>query len=109
MKSKRNLRQRIREPYILGLILLLMILTISLSCSSTTLAKRLEVRAFNQRTYRFCDPRETPDPIGKLCYRYCTWTFVGKCRKTMLIVEDLSDPEVFNRFRNAGFMISQPT
>jgi hypothetical protein len=89
-----------------GLILLLMISVISWSCSSTTFAKKLEPRTFRKRTYRFCDPREIEDPIGKLCYRYCSRSLLWKkCKETKLIIEDLSDKDTFDKFRNAGFNV----
>ena len=91
---------------ILGLIQLSMICVIGWSCSSTIFAKKLAPRDFKKRTYRFCDPRELEDNVGKLCYRYCSRSLLWKkCKETKLIVEDLSDKETFDRFRNAGFNI----
>lgn len=75
-----------------------------ISCSSSTLAKKLKTRAFNKRTYRFCSPVEVKEPWGKLCYRVCSRSIISRCMKTKLIIEDLKDPEVHKKFLFGSFI-----
>ena len=83
-----------------GLITSLMII----SCSSSTLAKKLKTRAFDKRTYRFCSPVEVKEPWGKLCYRVCSRSIISRCIKTKLIVEDLKNPEIHKKFLYGSFV-----
>ena len=106
MKYIGTLSLNLIDRHILGLTQLLMICVISWSCSSTIFAKKLEPRTFRKRTYRFCDPREVKDFVGKLCYRYCSRSLLWKkCRETKLIVENLADKDTFDKFRSAGFNV----
>ena len=89
------------------LIAYLMIIVMSISCSSSTLGKKLKERGFLKRTYRFCSPVEVDDPWAKLCYRVCKRTILGNCVKTRLIIEDLTDPEVHKRFLFGAFSITK--
>jgi hypothetical protein len=86
------------------LILGLMIFSMTIGCSSNTLAKKLRTRAFDKRTYRFCSPIEVKNPWGKLCYRVCSRSIISRCIKTKLIVEDLRDPEVHKKFLFGSFI-----
>lgn len=89
-----------------GLIHLLMIIVMSISCSSSTSAKKLKRRGFLKRTYRFCSPVEVEDAWGKLCYRMCRRTILGNCIKTELIIEDLADEKTHRKFLFGGFKIA---
>ena len=75
------------------------------SCSN--LAKKLKPPNIRVRTYRFCSFKEMKDPFGKICYRFCSekTLILKKCKKTELIVEDLSKPQTYQKFFNAGFLI----
>ena len=89
-----------------GLIHLLMIIVMSISCSSNISAKKLKRRDFLKRTYRFCSPVEVESAWGKLCYRMCRRTILGNCVKTELIVEDLTDEKIHRKFLFGGFKIA---
>jgi hypothetical protein len=91
----------------IGLIHLSMIIAISISCSSNISAKKLKRRDFLKRTYRFCSPVEVEDAWGKLCYRMCRQTILGRCVKTELIVEDLTDEKTHRKFLFGGFSIKK--
>ena len=89
-----------------GLIHFLIIIAMSISCSSNTLAKKLKRRDFLKRTYRFCSPVEVESAWGKLCYRMCRRTILGNCVKTELIIEDLTDEKIHRKFLFGGFKIA---
>jgi len=89
------------------LILKLMICSMITGCSSNTLAKKLKVRDFPLRTYRFCSPVEVTEPFGKLCYRVCLKSLLSRCLKTSLIIEDLSNPEIHKKFLFSNFVIKR--
>jgi len=43
--------------------------------------------------------------VAKLCYRYCSKQILwDKCAGKELIIEDLNDKEVWQKFLNAGFV-----
>ena len=91
---------------ILKQIPLLMILTLSYACSSISLAKKLEPRVFRKRTYRLCTKFEVSDNVSKLCYRYCSKQILwNKCADKELIIEDLNDDGVWQKFLDAGFVL----
>ena len=87
------------------LILFLMTILINISCSSNISAKKLKIRDFKFRTYRFCSEREKPDYAGKLCYRVSTRTILKRCIEKKLIVEDLSDPKTHRKFQFGNFRV----
>ena len=62
---------------------------------------------FKVRTYRFCSKKELLNPQGKICYRFCSQKtlILKKCKKTQLIVEDLSKPTTYQKFFQTGFLI----
>ena len=87
------------------LIPLLMILTLSYACSSTSLAKKLDPKVFRKRTYRPCTSIEVSENVAKLCYRYCSKQILwNKCADKELIIEDLNDNGVWQKFLDAGFV-----
>ena len=87
---------------------LLMISMINLSCSSIASGKKLKPRSFIWRTYRFCTDKEVADHVGKLCHRYCSKSVLWhNCKETKLLIEDLTDPKVWNSFINADFIIKK--
>jgi hypothetical protein len=45
------------------------------------------------------------DNVGKLCYRYCAKKILwNKCAAKELIIEDLKDDGVWQKFIDAGFI-----
>ena len=87
------------------LILYSTIILINTNCSSNISAKKLKIRDFKFRTYRFCSEVERPDYVGKLCYRVCTRTILKRCIEKKLIVEDLSDPRTHQKFQFGNFRV----
>lgn len=83
---------------------------IGVSCTVTPFEL---IRKFNARSYRPCQDFQTKQPTGKLCYRYCKKYKVfrkgdsKKCKIWMSDVVDFSNPEVFKRFRDSGFIMLQ--
>lgn len=73
------------------------------SCSSKTLSPA----KFQSRSYHFCTKQEVDNYQGSLCHRYCTSRRLisKKCRKTKLIIEDLKDINIHNKFGDAEFLI----
>ena len=98
----------LKNPTISKLILILMISVLNSACSSISLAKKLDPRVFRKRTYRPCTSLEVPKNAGKMCYRYCSKQILWKkCAETELIIEDLTDPKVWEKFLNAGFVFKK--
>ncbi len=67
-------------------------------------------RSFEHRTYRPCKEKESKK-AGVFCYRKCVKYRIFKKRKSPNCKywkydrQDLSNPEVFKRFRDAGFTL----
>jgi hypothetical protein len=80
-------------------------LTLTVSCNGLT--KNLKPPNIMNRSYRFCSNKEVKSPYGKICYRYCKRKTIvlKKCKETELIIEDLSNSTVYNKFIDAGFII----
>ena len=95
----------LKSPTTLKRIALLTMLVLSCACSSISLAKKLHPRTFRTRTYRPCTNLEVSDNVGKLCYRYCAKKILwNKCAAKELIIEDLKDDGVWQKFIDAGFI-----
>jgi len=95
----------LKNQTISKLIAILMILILNSACSSTSLARKLNPKTFRKRTYRPCTKLEMSNNVAKLCYRYCSKQILwNKCAGKELIIEDLNDKDVWQKFLNAGFV-----
>jgi hypothetical protein len=83
--------------------LIALIIFCGISCAGVVLG----LRNFADREYHFCDAREVTPNAGKVCYRWCTKTsfFGGNCLNYSLIVEDLSQQSVHDKFLYAKFLL----
>lgn len=75
-----------------------------MSCSSLS---KSSMRRFQKRSYRFCQPEEVSQNIGKACYRMCAKykLLSSECKKWEVDIKDLTKPEDFNEFLNGDFRL----